>query len=704
MTAREVGTFNHGPISGPINATLGAVLLGLLGLATDMPSPAPLLPTLAAATATYVFGRRLGTAPSIVWFRIGCFLAAGAWVVWLLKGGPENFWVWTALPSVALAAGILSPAFTPNAVSAFVDPAPDEGRAADRSEMAAEWAQRILSLTRYKVKIVGIEAWPDDTGYTFDMDPPPGVTWKNLAPYGQSLAGAAKLDLGCTVTFRVGVNQGAVLMDVMTVNALAVEAPFPRDYRPTSVNDPKDIGVYKNGQKVYVGFRQDSSLTIGEKGSGKTTVLTTMIGKCATNVDSISVVIDLNAGSLAMPFLYPLAMGVVKKAVIGAVADNVQEGILLVQMLIDIALDRKKSAFEVKRQANATLLPISRTLPAFEVFVDEGAEVVGESGPSYQLRALLEKLQRVGRDSGFNVHFTGLRGTGDVIPPGIRAQSSVRICATVGGDEEIAYVMGWNRNLSSDDLQYPGNAFIRIKKAPPVQYMGYNLKPDQIVELSSATEHHHPDLDPRALKIAGDRWTKRWHRSRHILISLGMPDDSHGDDDAPVSAGKVSGEPLDINSALGAAQAAAEKLMRITGRAAVGKRGQEWFDAQLDQIVDGFEVEPASTAPTAEPTFSDLIQAGADDYADRTGTTGDEALMGAIIEAATNAPKSFIVAFVHSFGADGVKSGKIGEAMDREGMTVHRDTRQKYLAELVDDGVLCKPGVQGLYVHADFVP
>lgn len=694
MAAREVGTFNHGPISGPVNAGLGAVVVGLLGLVLHLDPWMASMPTILIAVATIYQGRRTRTALELVLFRAGCWVAAGGWTAWLLATGP-SMWAAATLISVSAAAAILAPVFSaapgPQSATAVLTV-----REAVRTALAEEWRKRILQIAKVEMTVANVAHWPHDTGFTLDLDPPPGsgYTWKMLSAFEQSLAAAAHLKLGCTVRAKVGENQGAILLDVMTVNGLAEEVPFPADYAPTSINNLKDIGVGKDRQPILIDQRQASSVTVGMRGSGKTTVLNTMIGKTAPDTDSRSVVIDLNGGGLAVPWMMAEAMGLVRRSPVMAVGYDVDSALNLAEIFLDVAKDRKTRGASKKAKANVTLLPMTPQEPSYQIFVDEGAEVLGDSIKSVRLKAALEELQRIGRDAGVNVHFSGLRGTGDVIPPGVRKQAAVRVVTKVEDDDEIAYVMGWAGGLSSADLLYPGNGYVRLgTERRAIQYMGYNLLPQQCIDISIATERYQPDLDVRALKIAGSRWAKALEYMRPWLAALVSDDD----DEVPPPA-----VPEDHRTALARAQAAADKLTKRAGIAMLTTKSQEWYDQQFEQVAGNLDT-PAPT-DAADPSFSDLVQAGIDDYVERNGEPddGEHPLLAAILEAANKAsPKGFIAEFLRDRGPAGAKSKEIGEALAKAGIVVSRDTRQEKLRELVTEGVLLQPGVQGWYVHRD---
>src|SRR5690606_22539142 len=129
---------------------------------------------------------------------------------------------------------------------------------------------------------------------------------------------------------------------------------------------------------------------------------------------------------------------------------------------LDIARDRKRSTRALKIRSNASLMPVSPDLPEIVVIVDEGGEALSPTNrETRELREALEEIQRIGRNEAVNVIVSSLRATQDMISANVRKQSAVRIGMYVQDEEELAYLYGWNKGLSTADLPGPGTGFVQ---------------------------------------------------------------------------------------------------------------------------------------------------------------------------------------------------------------------------------------------------
>ncbi len=191
----------HGLISGPANAAYGTFALALLGHAAQHgPHPTHISPLLPLG---------LGAAAAL-----GC-LGAGAWDAWALATTPVAANQIATLAGGVVLAALLAPALArrarpePHPSAATHNPAGDSVRALtpppesahQRGELAAEWESRLARVCGVRdARVLGIQTWEHKTGYTIDVQlPPGGHTWQNLKTHTDGLASDASLPPGCGV-------------------------------------------------------------------------------------------------------------------------------------------------------------------------------------------------------------------------------------------------------------------------------------------------------------------------------------------------------------------------------------------------------------------------------------------------------------------------------------------------------------------------
>lgn len=558
MAARRVDwSFGpgHGPVSGVINAAGSAMAATMVADLAHTPPIWGLVAGTAAAAASTVSALWHDSPGRAVAYRALCWMAAGSWSAWSM-GVPESGpWSNSALASLAIgtfAAGVtglgLSAAERREEaqrikdamdVAAFIQRNAEAAQAAASTEedrIAIDWAARIQRLCRESMPgftkdehIIGVELWPGEPypGFTIDGNcPAGGSSWKTLQAKEEEFASDARLPDGCSVKVEPGVDRGAFLMRVMVRNALTEEKLYPRKYPHESINDPRLIAYRDNGQPVKASFRQEVALIVGPTGTGKTVTMNDLIAEHVKCVDVILCAIDFNGGSIAIPWLMSWRADPEScpREPISLVADTPEKALDLTEGILDVIKDRKQSYAHLKVSANTTLLPISAELPQFTIFVDEVAEILGmEAQRDPIVRKVAENLleiQRIGRDSGGRLVIASLGATNETLGSRTpKIHSKIKLAMGGTPSDEIAYLMDTYK-MTPEDAKYPGTAHIKLAQGVPFIGKVPYLDPSQIAEIARATSDRRPAPDARALQILGDRWTKRWERSKELLALL----------------------------------------------------------------------------------------------------------------------------------------------------------------------------------------
>lgn len=510
-------SFAHGPISGPINGALAAVILALLGRTHLIPAWAPLALAVGASAAVWVVGQKRRTPVPNVWFRIVCWTFAAGWATWVLWRGWSGTVV-VVLILVTIVAGLIVPAFA-FSEEERVQPA----RAArplpavPRRGVEGIWTDLIRNVCGIKEQftVVKIRDWPRGAGFDLEVEWPAGSrhTWATLKNVQMELAAAARLAPGCTVTAEPSPrHQGATLLHVSTVNNLANTVDFGSDYSSRSIRDEFPIGQYADGEPALIELHQSSGLVAGQRGGGKTVILQVINAQVMRCPDALLWQVDLNGGGMAAACSTPYALGEVDQPAADWVATSPAEAIAMGRIALAIAKDRKRRYQQLMIAQNTDVLPVSADLPAIVIVVDEGGEVTGEdaSRDAQEAGRLLREVQRIGRAMCVNVIFSVQRATADYVPTQMKKAVSLSICTRVKDDSELAYLFDWGTALSSRDLMYPGCAYLQRGTGVPRLYKGALMLPKQLADIARATARIRPRLDAAAGVIGGEIYAGRW--------------------------------------------------------------------------------------------------------------------------------------------------------------------------------------------------
>ncbi|MER5649567.1 hypothetical protein [Streptosporangium sp. NPDC002524] len=526
-------------------ATLAVAAAATVGDMVDLPAYWAITGALVGGVGGVVSDARHASAPALM-YRLGCWCGAGGWLTYALHDTPWRLNTWAALGVGALAAAVLAP--FAHRDDRRIRAATESGALVLRSnsDLARNWEARIQRVASMRVQIQEVERWANGAGYSLLAELPwGGATRARLAAFEQGLASDARLREGCGVEVDRGRHRGSAWLHVSTINLLSETIDYPSDYAPRSINEPVYLGGYRDSKAASVPLRELAGLIIGQRGSGKTSLLhgiTAGVGLCT---DTVVLHIDLNGGGMSQPWLDAWLEGEINRPPLGWAASNLDEALLLSEVMLAIAKDRKKSTRRVKKKANATLLPVSADLPYYLIMVDESAEAMSPTSRDprvAQLRENLEEIQRIGRNEAVNVIFSGLRATSDVVSPNVKKQAAFRVGMFVQDEEELSYLFGWNKGISVEDLDGVGCGFVQFDKGRPRPFKVGFLKPLQIGQVGAVISGRRTGFDPRAVAVAravtGTAFDDRFDRMRVDFADL---DDDDVDDVPALPAASVAG-------------------------------------------------------------------------------------------------------------------------------------------------------------------
>ncbi|MFJ8823752.1 hypothetical protein ACIREE_18450 [Streptomyces sp. NPDC102467] len=675
----------HGPVTGALSATTGALAVATTGAALSMPPTWALAVGGAGALGHTVAGLRVRNAGRTLAFKAASWLVGAGWTTWAMASGPLS---WAALGSLAtIGVGIGAGA---RSVALYEEAREDEAIAAEQRQIATEltaerraiaaaWVERIGRICNVTVRVLAVEMWESGNGYSLDLEPSGGVTYDRLAQHGPQLSADAKLPHGCTASFGPGIDQGRAILDVTSRNVLSEARAYPEDYGPLSVHTGIPWGFRTNGDDVPAYLREQCALVVGPTGSGKTNMLHTILAGFARAEDVLTWVIDLNAGSAGLPWVLPALNGELTqdsgkpvRPGVDWLAGTYEEALKLLDAAIAIGLHRKRAYQKLMAQHDTDLLPISAQIPQIMLVIDEGAEIlVSTDRRMKELAKRIYEFIRMQRAMGGRTVITALGATGSVLGNLlIRREAKVRVALTGGETEgmDLSKMFPGRRGLRVDQAPFKGAGFMGTPESPGALFKAWRIKPSQIRDITVATSERHPRLDDVSIKAAGADYARRWDAERTAWMRDLGPQSNIGPGPAAGASGE-GGLNLSAHREQRAAKGSEDELLR---------RFREEIDAQFGTAPD----------PDAPPAASGLNLSALQGEAEQD-SPAQRAALAALLAA----------------GPEGTGASAIARALADECGTT-RQTVVGWLKTWAEDGTAVRvgEGTKARYVHRDHTP
>ncbi|UQX00907.1 hypothetical protein [Streptomyces sp. RerS4] len=674
----------HGVLSGSLNATAGTLVTTALAHSVGMPAGFALAAGAAGAIGSSVAGWRNRLTGATVAFRAAAWTAAGSWSCWALaNGGPMTLTNLGVLAAGAIGTGTLAAGFAAHEET-------EQARRrmlltiGTRRALAAEWIDRINRVCRVEnVTIPGIEQWTSGMGYTVEVElPEGGTTRRAIADRADALASDLDLPDGCGLQVLPGVSRRRLLIEVATKTWRGVELPFPLSEigETVTVNNPSPIALLSDGGRAELDMRQASTIVAGPTGSGKTNWLQTLIARLLQTNDTLVWVIDLNAGSLGLPWLHAWRENPQDVPAPGVdwLASTPAEAKLMLKAAVAIAKARKVAYQQHMRDQDDDKLPVSPTIPEIVIVVDEGAEV-SATREAREVMAGISEVIRIARAMAIRAVVSVLRVTQDVLPdPMVRKMASNRVCTGATEDSELGHMFGWRALSAENSFSGPGSLLVGTEGKQPKTAQGWRITPSVIEAIARATSSRRPALDPASLDAAGAAYQERWSLER---------------------SGHLWAQPL--------ATTTAGSTGTGGGGAAVGGAGREWkatagWDKPRPVVTPGPEELAAMfDLPAAEPGTHTTPAVDGTDWSDPTSWTTDRPVRDAEAPDARQAALDLIIA--------AGPAGTGASAMERDLRNAHGTRRpviQKWLKEWAEAGEITRvgDGSKARYVHRTHLP
>lgn len=524
----------HGPLTGALNATAGALTATALAHATGTPEWWALAAGGAGAAGTIGAGLRKALTRATLAFRGACWMAAGTWSAWALASGdPLSTTTLGALAVAGIAGGTLGTAFA----------AHEETEQARRTTLlslgtrraqAAEWIDRLERVCRITgATIPGIEPWASGNGYTVEVElPAGGTTRRAILDRTEALASDLDLPTGCGVQVLDGVSKRRALILVKTKSTAGQAALFPvEELREVeTVLNPVPVALLSDGGRAELDMRQASTIVAGPTGTGKTNWLHTLIARLSQCNDVLVWVIDFNGGSVGLPWLNAWrdadqntqgsrwAGADIPTPGVDWVASTPAEAKLMLAAAVRIAKARKVAYQADMRAGDDDKLPVGPNLPEIVIIVDEGAEVAATRAAREVLAGISEVI-RIARAMAVRAVVSALRVTQDVLPdPMVRKMASNRVCTGATEDSELGHFFGWRALAAEDSFDGVGSLLVGTDGKAPRGGTFWRITPSLIEDVCALTSARRPALDTPSMKAAGQSYAERWTtaRSSHL--------------------------------------------------------------------------------------------------------------------------------------------------------------------------------------------
>ncbi|MFB6984104.1 hypothetical protein [Streptomyces scopuliridis] len=559
--ARVDWSAGHGPLTGTLNATAGALAATALAHATGTPEWWALAAGAAGATGTIGAGLRKAVTRATLAFRGASWMAAGVWSSWALASGdPTSPTALGALAIAGIAGGTLSTAFAAHEET-------EQARRATllslgtRRAQAAEWIERLERVCRIEgAAIPGIEPWPSGNGYTVEVElPAGGTTRRAIADRTEALASDLDLPTGCGVQVLDGISKRRALILVKTKSMAGQERMFPvEELRELeTVVNPLPVALLSDGGRAELDMRQASTIVAGPTGTGKTNWLHTLIARLNQCNDVLVWVIDFNAGSVGLPWLNAWrdaqyntegsrwAGADIPAPGVDWVASTPAEAKLMLTAAVRIAKARKVAYQAHMRAEDDDKLPVGPELPEIVIVVDEGAEVAATRAAKDVLAGISEVI-RIARAMAVRAVVSALRVTQDVLPdPMVRKMASNRVCTGATEDSELGHFFGWRALSAEDSFDGVGSLLVGTDGKAPRGGSFWRITPTLIEDVCAMTSARRPTLDAPSMQAAGQAYADRWTTERCSHLWATAP----AEETAP--AGSSEGRPREWKATAG---------------------------------------------------------------------------------------------------------------------------------------------------------
>lgn len=385
---------------------------------------------------------------------------------------------------------------------------------------AVAWRRRLTTIGQVQPATVRVRDWQVGDGYdVYGKFAPGGSHWQQLLPRRDQLESDADLPKDGNMEISGGATKRDYLIRVAIGANLDDPIPYPRRLiAPRSIHDRHEHGIYQNSEPItFAHARQNSAAVMAANGGGKSGTMHVWIGTYAMCVDTLVVIIDIKGGGeLGQPWIRPWqearSRGENPRPPIEAFANTADRAKTVIAFLRDLALHRPLWYADEKYAANSSDIPISATIPAWRVLIDEPKLLFAERP---DIADDITELQEVTRSAGIRFDYSMLGGTYAYLPGAIQDQVKHQVVMEVHDKSDVGHFMDWQA-AQAVDLEAirdkPGMAY--VKDADGIARRGRYFYMDtqgSIRDIALAAAEIRPEVDARAVELPSwEAYSRRW--------------------------------------------------------------------------------------------------------------------------------------------------------------------------------------------------
>lgn len=692
------------------------------GVYADLPAIAPAAIGTAAAAAQVIYNTRQGATRTAMTTRAASWLVASGWTTYHAAAHTiptSSGWITAACAAILAAAA--------NYAVNLTEPERQHDRALLSFKRQAvktmdEWTDRLERVTRIPgcVVLPSMKPWPEDAGYTLEVQLPlGGTTWRDVANFSEAFAADMALPEGCGVEVTKGSNRGRVVIRVSTRDMISETVMYPEDFTELTMDDGFSFGFHRDGTQTLASLLDDCGIIVGDTGSGKTNLMNSIIAALARMPDVLVWVIDITGAGVALPWITPWALkeaGRTDQAsapTVDWVAHTEAEAAVMLRMAIMIIALRKARYQKLMRAHNTDKIPISAQVPEILILGDETAELPPK------LQALIDSGMNTGRAVRVRYLNSALRATQDTITAAMKKRAKLRIGMHTEDPEELSYLFSGYQVLDMADAPVPGSGFYTYGNGGPRPFKGRRLEPDIITRCTIACADRRPRLDPISCDVSlFAAYEGRWARALPALY----PDDTAAFSDAvqnylrdlaargvdPTITGDEGSDDDTIDAAIKDAAGDAAAMTGPITPAQLDKMFAAAGTSATPNIPVPAPTTPPDPAPATDHRAADdalfhrvIAQTGEPMPPDPGGTPPALSVVPPV-KPPTLTPEARAYQLLYEAGADGTGAKEISETLDSKSVPTPRTTVQSWLKNWTADGRAVRTGAGShtRYVHA----